>query len=187
VRAEEHDEYTAAELSRATRRLDMALAEWHGELGQRMNMGTSEILALARLAMDDSQGPSELARSLHMTTGAMTAVLDRLAERGHIEREQHPSDRRKVALRLTSSAHEAARAQVRPMVAQITELAARLSPTERAVVGRFLDDLTALVHRAAGLPQAPPATAPPSTAPQPTAPPSTDPQPTDPPSPGATR
>lgn len=162
MKEREHDIYTAAELTRATRRLDMALAEWHGELSERLGMGTSEVLALARLAMDDSQGPSELARSLHMTTGAMTAVLDRLAERGHIERGQHPSDRRKVALRLTSNAHEAARTQVRPMVAEIDDLAARLSPTERAVVGRFLDDLTALVHRAAGLPPSP---APPSTTP----------------------
>jgi DNA-binding MarR family transcriptional regulator len=177
VTAEDPDEYTAAELTRATRRLDMALAEWHGELSQRMGMGTSEILALARLAMDDSQGPSELARSLHMTTGAMTAVLDRLAERGHIERVEHPSDRRKVALRLTANAHDAAREQLRPMVAAITELAASLKPSERAVVGRFLDDLTALVHRAAGLPPVPPSQAVPS--PAPAAP--------DPPSPGATR
>jgi DNA-binding MarR family transcriptional regulator len=155
VKAQEHDVYTAAELTRATRRLDMALAEWHGELSQRMGMGTSEIMTLARLAMDDSQGPSELARSLHMTTGAMTAVLDRLVERGHIEREQHSSDRRKVALHLNSSANEAARLQLHPMVKEISELAASLTPTQRAVVGRFLDDLTALVHRAAGLPPSP--------------------------------
>ena len=152
VKAAEHSGYTAAELTTATRRLDMALAEWHGELSEKMGMGTSEILALARLAMDDSQGPSELARSLHMTTGAMTAVLDRLAERGHIERVQHLSDRRKVALRLTSNAHEAARAQLRPMITEITALASSLTPGQRATVGRFLDDLTALVHRAAGLP-----------------------------------
>jgi DNA-binding MarR family transcriptional regulator len=162
VRNDENSEYTAAELTRATRRLDMALAEWHGELSEKMGMGTSEILALARLALDDSQGPSELARSLHMTTGAMTAVLDRLAERGHIVRIQHPSDRRKVALRLTSNAHEAARAQLHPMVTEITELAASLTPAHRAIVGLFLDDLTALVHRAAGLPPLPAPPTPPS-------------------------
>lgn len=181
MEAEEHDQYTAAELTRATRRLDMALAEWHGELSQRMGMGASEILALARLAMDDSQGPSELARSLHMTTGAMTAVLDRLVDRGHIERVEHPSDRRKVALRLTASAHDAARAQLRPMVASITELAEGLKPAERVVVGRFLDDLSAIVHRAAGLPQGLSSQGVPSQTPP------SDPPTAAPPSPGATR
>ena len=144
------DRYTPEDLALATRRLDMALAEWHGELGERMDMGLSEIMAVGRLAIDDSQGPSELARSLHMTTGAMTAVLDRLAERGHVERVPHPSDRRKVALRLTDSAHQAARQQVLPMAAAITALARRLPADDRAVVGRFIDELTGIVRRAAG-------------------------------------
>ena len=161
MQADRRSEYTAAELTRATRRLDMALAEWHGELREKMGMSASEFLAFSRLAMDDSQGPSELSRSLHLTTGAMTAVLDRLAERGHLERVRHPSDRRKVVLRLTPKAHEAARAQLHPMVTQITELAASLTPTQRVIVGHFLVDLTALVHDAAGLPPLPAPTTPP--------------------------
>lgn len=143
-------QYTAEELARATRRLDLALSEWHGELAGEMGMGTGETLVLARLAMDERQGPSELARGLHVTSGAMTALLDRLVERGHLMREPHPSDRRRVALRLTASAHEAAREHVRPMAAEITALAGRLSPDERATVGRFVDELAAIVRRRAG-------------------------------------
>ncbi len=145
-------EYSAEELASAARRLDMALSEWHGELSERMEMGTPELMALARLAMDDSLGPSELAHSLHITTGAMTALLDRLAERGHVVREAHPSDRRRVALRLTPAARDAARAHLRPMVAEIRDLAQQLSPDERRTVGRFVDDLTAIVLRHAGGP-----------------------------------
>ena len=143
-------QYGPDELARATRRLDLALAEWHGEVAERLGMGPSEALALARLAMDDSQGPSDLARRLHLTTGAMTAVLDRLAERGHLSREPHAADHRKVSLRLTASAHEAARSELGPMVVEIVALGERLSPGERATVGRFLDELTAIVARAAG-------------------------------------
>jgi len=131
----------------ATRRLDLALSEWHGELAAEMGMSTGETQVLARLAADAHQGPSELARGLHVTTGAMTALLDRLVEAGHLVREPHPSDRRRVSLRLTAGAHEAARAHLRPMAAEITELASRLSPEERATVGRFLDELAAVVRR----------------------------------------
>jgi len=141
------EQYTAEYLTRATRTLDLALSEWHGELAAQMRMGTGESLVLAHLAVDERQGPSELARGLHVTTGAMTALLDRLVERGHLVREPHPSDRRRVALRLTASAHEAARAHVRPMAAEITELAGRLSPEERTTVGRFLDELAVIVRR----------------------------------------
>lgn len=143
-------QYSPDALARSARRLDLALAEWHGEVAERLGMGHSEALAMARLAMDDSQGPSDLARRLHLTTGAMTAVLDRLAERGHVAREPHAADHRKVSLRLTESARHAARSELGPMVDEIVALGERLSPRERAVAGRFLDELTTIVARAAG-------------------------------------
>jgi DNA-binding MarR family transcriptional regulator len=155
VTPSEPSAYSSFDLTKAARQLDMALAEWHGELSERMGMGPSELLALANLASDDDLGPSELAHRLHITTGATTALLDRLAARGHVVRERHPSDRRKVVLRLTPRAHEDALLQVRPMSAEITDLAARLSPDERRTVGRFLDDLSAMVRRHAGGPPSP--------------------------------
>ena len=150
-RATDRGDYTADELVRATRRLDLALSEWHGELAREMGMGEGETLVLARLAADGRQGPSDLARGLHVTTGAMTALLDRLVERGHLVREPHPTDRRRVALRLTASAHETARVHVQPMSADIAALARRLSPAERATVGRFFDELAGIVARHAGV------------------------------------
>jgi DNA-binding MarR family transcriptional regulator len=142
--------YSAVDLTEAARRLDAALSQWHGELSERMGMSTSEVTALAHLAMEDDLGPSALAQRLHMTTGATTALLDRLAAHGHIVRERHPSDRRKVVVRLTPHAYKEALLQVRPMTAEIMDLAERLSPDERRTVGRFLDDLSALVRRQAG-------------------------------------
>ena len=150
MKRSEPSDYSADELTRATRRLDMALADWHGELSERMQMGSAELMVLARLAMDDTLGPSELAHSLHVTTGAMTALLDRLAERGHVVREAHPSDRRRVVLRLTPSARQVALTHVRPMTTEIRDLARLLTPEERATVGGFLDDLAAIVRRHAG-------------------------------------
>jgi DNA-binding MarR family transcriptional regulator len=133
-------------ITEAVRRLDMALSRWHREVADRLGMDEAELLTLARLAMDESQGPADLARSLHMTSGAMTAVLDRLAEHGHLVRQAHPTDRRRVALHLTPGAHDAAHVQVRPMAETITALGRRLSPAERATVGRFLEELIAIVE-----------------------------------------
>jgi DNA-binding MarR family transcriptional regulator len=72
------------DLTAAVRRLDMALSRWHGEVADRLGVDEAELVTLARLAMDETQGPADLARSLHMTSGAMTAVLDRLAGHGHL-------------------------------------------------------------------------------------------------------
>jgi DNA-binding MarR family transcriptional regulator len=143
------------ELTAAVRRLDTALTRWHAVVADRLGMDEAELLTLARLAMDESQGPAELARSLHMTSGAMTAVLDRLAAHGHLVRRPHPTDRRRVTLHLTESAHEAARVQVTPMAATITELGRRFSPSEREAVGRFLEELIAIVGGACDAPPDP--------------------------------
>jgi DNA-binding MarR family transcriptional regulator len=152
LETDEPVEYSADELTKATRRLDLALSEWRGELSGRMEMGTPELTALTYLAMDETLGPSELARRLHITTGATTALLDRMAGHGHLVRESHPSDRRRTVLRLTSHAREEALTHLRPMTAEITDLARRLPPDERCTVGRFVDDLTAIVRRHAGGP-----------------------------------
>ena len=111
----------------------------------RLGMDEAELRVMARLALDESQGPAELSRHLHMTSGTMTTVLDRLVARGHLLREAHPTDRRRVSLRLTPTAHEAAHDQVLPMVEKITELWRGLSSAERQAVGRYLDELVALV------------------------------------------
>jgi DNA-binding MarR family transcriptional regulator len=53
----------------------------------------------------DSPGltPKWLGLELSLTTGAVTALLDRLAKAGHLDRVSNPQDRRSVLLRLTDS------------------------------------------------------------------------------------
>jgi DNA-binding MarR family transcriptional regulator len=139
--------FTADDLTREVRRLDMAFSAWHGGLSEEMGMGASELMALAHLAGDENLGPGELARRLRLSSGATTALLDRLAARGHLLRERHPADRRKVVLRLTPQAREEALLRLRPMAAEISALGARLSPEERRSVGGFLTDLGAILRR----------------------------------------
>jgi DNA-binding MarR family transcriptional regulator len=46
----------------------------------------------------------ELAAATGLTTGAITSVIDRLERAGYVRREAHPSDRRKLLLRLQPAA-----------------------------------------------------------------------------------
>lgn len=63
----------------------------------------SELRFLARVAEQHQTAPTVLASSLNLTTGAVTAISDRLVERDLIRRVTHPSDRRAVVLELTRS------------------------------------------------------------------------------------
>jgi len=137
-------EYTPLEVARAGRRLDMALAEMHLGISGNMCMTAAELLAIAHLGMEGDLGPTELSQRLHLHTGAITALLDRLSERGYVAREPHPSDRRKVVVRLTTKGSDAVMAHLGPMVGEVIELVRRLPEADRRTIGRFLDEFAAL-------------------------------------------
>ena len=138
-------EHSPIEVAKAARRLDMALAEMHLEVSRDMSMTGGELLALEHLGMEGPLGPTDLAERLHMRTGAMTALLDRLEEQGRIARRPHPSDRRKVVVHITRHGRDEVMARVHPMVDEVIALVQSLPDEERPVINRFLDDLAALV------------------------------------------
>ena len=137
--------YDAVEVARAARRLDLALAEMHLDVAQRMEMTPAELLALAHLAVDDELSPSELSRRLHMRTGAVTALLDRLTDHGHITRQAHPTDRRKIVVRLTKAGRREAMRHLGPMVANVIAFVRELPEADRDTIGRFIDELANLI------------------------------------------
>ncbi|QKS12413.1 MarR family transcriptional regulator [Curtobacterium sp. Csp1] len=47
--------------------------------------------------------PKHASDHLELTTGAMTSLIDRLEQRGHIERRPNPGDRRSILVHLTPS------------------------------------------------------------------------------------
>lgn len=140
-------EHSPLEVAKAARRLDMALAEMHLEVSREMSMTGGELLTLEHLGMEGPLGPTELAQRLHMRTGAVTALLDRLEEQGRIARRPHPSDRRKIVVQITDHGRDEAMALLHPMVDEVIAMVQALPQKERPVIHRFLDDLSALVAR----------------------------------------
>jgi DNA-binding MarR family transcriptional regulator len=64
----------------------------------------SELRALSRVAEAGSLMPKELAESMEMTTGAVTAISTRLVEAKLMRRVDNPADRRSLFLELTPAA-----------------------------------------------------------------------------------
>jgi DNA-binding MarR family transcriptional regulator len=84
-----------------------------------------------------------LAEHLHISTASVTKLLDRLERAGHIVRKPHPTDRRAVTVEITPETHRQVRRTMGLQHARRFEVARALSPEERAVVTRFLHDLSA--------------------------------------------
>lgn len=111
-----------------------------------MKLGQSDMRALHFLIVAQHTNavvtPSAIATHLGISSASTTKLLDRLEEGGHIVRSPHPSDRRALAITITDETREAAMQTVGRLQAKRFHAAARLTPEERAVVVRFLDDMT---------------------------------------------
>lgn len=143
-------DYSARDVAMAVRRLDLMMAQMHLEMSERLGMSAGELLALAYLSVDGPLGPTELTHRLHITTGAMTAMLDRLAERDYVVREPHATDRRRIMVSLTKSGRDRIFTQVHGMADEVVALSGQLDADERLVIGRFINELSGVVAAPAG-------------------------------------
>jgi DNA-binding MarR family transcriptional regulator len=144
-----NETYTTDHIAEAARRLDVAVSTLNAAFARDVGISVPELLALENLDAVDGLGPSELARRLQLSTGAVTALVDRLEASGHVARAPHPSDRRRVVVTHTAKASEALAAEAAPLASEVGRLAASLSEEERQAVGRFLDAFITIVERAA--------------------------------------
>lgn len=116
------------------------------EASQRyMKLGRTDMRALHYLSVARHTGtivtPSAIANHLGISSASTTKLLDRLERAGHIERAPHPSDRRALTISITEDTHKAAMETVGQVQSKRFHAAARLTPQEREIVTRFLDDM----------------------------------------------
>ncbi len=112
-----------AEVDRRMEPLGLTQAQW---------------IPVLRLASGEAQTAADLARSTMQTPGAMTRLIDRLVDKGIIERERSDADRRVVQLQLTPEGLEAA-THVPEIVQSVNQAAlSPLSPEELAQFHGYL-------------------------------------------------
>jgi DNA-binding MarR family transcriptional regulator len=84
---------------------------------QLLRINRSDARCLDILEEHGSMTAGELARESRLTTGAITAVIDRLEEAGLVRRVRDPADRRRVRVVPTPDAYElATELMVEPMI-----------------------------------------------------------------------
>jgi hypothetical protein len=139
-------ECSAEDINGATRRLDVATSGLMVTLSRTIGINVPEMLAPESWDVDGSSGPTELAHRLRMTSGAMTALVDRLAGSGYVLRERFLVDRRGILFARPQEASEDLSVVVSPPTMKFLELAESLSGTERQAVGRFFGGFIAVIE-----------------------------------------
>jgi DNA-binding MarR family transcriptional regulator len=95
-----------------------------------------------------------LGERLELSPGAITALVDRLEARGHVARGSDPTDRRRVTVELSPSAHELAGRFFGELAARVSTELEGFDDDELATIARFLERMPGAVapgreHRAA--------------------------------------
>jgi DNA-binding MarR family transcriptional regulator len=85
----------------AIRAVMTATEQYREALANHLGIGRTEAQAIGQLAATGGLGQTELAARVGITTGASTALIDRLEKAGLARRTAHPTDRRRTVVTLT--------------------------------------------------------------------------------------
>ena len=103
-----------------------------------LGINRTDARCLDILEQDGSMSAGDLAQASRLTTGAITAVIDRLERAGYARRVSDPSDRRRVLVEATDKAFETANElMAEPMRALYLPLASRYSDDDLRLIIEF--------------------------------------------------
>jgi DNA-binding MarR family transcriptional regulator len=103
---------TLADLGSAVRANQTAVDAVDDAAAAYLGINRTDLRCIAVLLQepDGSAIPARLAERLGISTGSVSALIDRLERLGYVARSPDPTDRRKVTVRATTTVQERARA-----------------------------------------------------------------------------
>jgi DNA-binding MarR family transcriptional regulator len=130
---------TQADLGRDVQAFQSAVDDFDGAAAAVLGINRTDLRCLEVLFQLETALPSQLGARLGLSTGSVTAMLDRLEVKGFTMRAPDPMDRRKVVVRLTPQAVQQVWEEIyAPMVADGHRAVAHYTGRERAIVSDFM-------------------------------------------------
>lgn len=97
---------TVAKVGAAVRRMGAQSVITSRTVADRFGLHTTDLEVLDLIHLREAVSPGDLMTATGLTSGSVTALIDRLVRRGYAERSVDASDRRKVVVRVRRDAIE---------------------------------------------------------------------------------
>ncbi|MFN4090362.1 MAG: MarR family winged helix-turn-helix transcriptional regulator [Alphaproteobacteria bacterium] len=110
----------------------------------RFGMHTTDLEVLDLIFLRETVSAGDLAAATGLTSGSVTALIDRLAGAGYVERCDDPSDRRKVLVRIRHDNIEPIKAAYLSAQARMFSLWSSYEPHDLEVIIDFITRSTEL-------------------------------------------
>jgi DNA-binding MarR family transcriptional regulator len=107
----------------------------------------TDLHLIDRLRNDGPQTPSELARSVGLTSGGLSIALERLERIGYIRRSQHPDDRRSVLVQATEAIVPLENEVFAPLIREMRSLLATYDDHSLATIRDYLDRAATVISQ----------------------------------------
>lgn len=118
------------------------------EMARILGVNRTDLRCLELLLGSGGLSPRALGERLGLTTGSVTAMLDRLERLDFLARDQHPDDGRKSVVTITAQGAHRCLELVEPLITEGNDvLAAQFDVDQLRLVMRFLDTLTEVQNR----------------------------------------
>jgi DNA-binding MarR family transcriptional regulator len=132
------------ELLAALRRFGLEDDRFDAIVARRFDAAPVEFKAMDHILASGGLTPGQLGDRLALSSGAVTALVDRLERLGLAKRAPHPTDRRSVIVSKASARLSAGEEIYGRFAQALAAAAAELTPDERAACVRFLDRAAAV-------------------------------------------
>jgi len=109
-----------------------------------LGVNRTDLRCLDVLLEQGQASPGYLATALGLTTGSVTAMLDRLEKLGYVERRPDPGDRRRIQVQPTAQSFAVARKLWGPLVEEGGRSLARYSKADLELLIEVLEQTQAL-------------------------------------------
>ena len=135
-----------AALMMAGRQLSTATVMFHQAIADRLGLNVTDHKCIDLLLMKGPLTAGELAGLTGLTTGAITAVIDRLEKAGFAQRPTTRDDRRRVIVEVVGKRLREVERLFVPFAAMFGELSARYSDKELDVILDFMNRSCDALH-----------------------------------------
>ena len=138
---EEMDDHAALvrRVGNAIRRVSAQSVIISEAVAARFGMHPTDLESLDLILLGGPLAAGELGRQAGLSSGSVTALIDRLERQGYVERVADPDDRRRVLVRHIPEAVGPIAAVYRTLEGRMGELWSEYSEGELAIVADFLE------------------------------------------------
>lgn len=111
-------------------------------VASRFGLNTTDLECLDLILLRGHASAGELAKATGLTSGGVTALIDRLERAGYVQRTGDPTDRRRREVRIKADAVRPIQAAYQPMRTRMFELWSSYSVRELELVSDFISRST---------------------------------------------